>query len=92
MNIRNVITCITAESDHKKDSRHIKIDFRSEYIKSSDTLAEYQIKARNNNQWFDYERETYEDYGYDYELIGRINLQLNQLYHLWKLIKNYQLI
>ena len=67
---------ITAECDYKKRTKEevktTKIFFNTDYI-NNNAIYEYG----DFNRWLDFEKETYEGYGYDFEFLGIRSIQLN---------------
>ena len=67
---------ITVECDYKKRTKEevktIKIFFNTDYI-NNNAIYEYG----DFNRWLDFEKETYEGYGYDFESLGIRSIQLN---------------
>ena len=60
---------ITIECDYKKRTKEevktIKIVFNTDYI-NNNAIYEYG----DFNRWLDFEKETYEGYGYDFEFLS----------------------
>ena len=67
---------ITVECDYKKRTKEevktAKIFFNTDYI-NNNAIYEYD----DFNQWLDFEKETHEGYGYDFEFVGIRSIQLN---------------
>ena len=53
-----------------EEEKKVNIDFRTKEHMTRGHRLEV-------NQWLDYSRETYEGYGYDYEIIGKNDIQIN---------------
>ena len=68
---------ITAECDYKKrtkdEAKTTKILLNTDYNNNNNAIYEYGDFKR----WLDFEKETYEDYGYDLEFLGIRSIQLN---------------
>ena len=67
---------ITVECDYKKRTKEevkiTKIFFNTEYI-INNAIYEYG----DFKQWLDFEKELYEDSGYEFEFFGLVNIQIN---------------
>ena len=67
---------ITVECDYKKktkdEAKATKLFFITDYI-NNNAIFEYG----DFKQWLDFEKETYEGYGYDFEFLGIRSIQLN---------------
>ena len=55
-----------------KKKLKLKIFFNTNYI-NNNAIYEYG----DFNRWLDFEKETYENYGYDFEFLGIRSIQLN---------------
>ena len=68
---------ITAECEYKKrtkveEVKSSKIFFNADYI-INNAIYEYD----DYKQWSDFEKEIYEDYGYDFGFLGLRSIQIN---------------
>ena len=67
---------ITVEVDYKKRTKEevktTKVFFNTDYI-NNNAIYEYD----EFNRWLDFEKEIYENYGYDFEFLGIRSFQLN---------------
>ena len=64
------VNCLYKNRKSEGDPKTTYKNFRTEECMTED----YRLDL---NQWLEYSRETYEDYGYDYEFIGVTDIQLS---------------
>ena len=74
--VKSVKYKITVECDHKKRTKEevkiTKIFFNTDYINNNAIYENGDFKL-----WLNFEKETYEGYGYDFEFLGIRSIQLN---------------
>ena len=75
-NVKSFKYKITVECEYKKRTKEeveiIKIFFNTDCI-NSNAIYDYG----DFKQWLDFEKETYEGYGYDFEFLGLRSIQMN---------------